>query len=82
MSLVLLTRIDGIAVVRKVVVVLIFGKNRNKPRNIGKTLIPNANQRDPVLVQVKRSLAIKFVLLPMLQPIQEPVAIGGCEGHP
>src|ERR1700728_521031 len=82
MGLVFLARIDGVAVIRKVVVVLIFRENRNQSRNIGKSVIPNAKKSEPVLADVKHSLAIEFVLLPMFQPIKESIAIRGCEGQP
>ena len=82
MGLVFLPRIDRVAVIGEIRVGGICGKDRDKSRNIRKTVIPDAKQSEPMLADVEHSLTIEFVLLPMFQAIQKSIAIGGCERDP
>src|ERR1700722_4213672 len=82
MGLVLLPRVDRVAVVAEIGIGGIRGKDRDQSGDVGKTVVANSKQRKAMVAGVKRSLAIEFVLLPMFQSIEESVAIGGRERNP
>ena len=74
-GLVLLPRVDRVAVIAEAGIGGIQRKNRDKPRNIGEAVIPDAKQSEPVIADAKHPLAVEFVLLPVFQPIQESIAV-------
>ena len=82
MSLILLPRIDGVAVTAEVGIAGIWGKERDETWDVGKTVVANSEQSEPMIAKVKHSLAVELVLLPVFQSIQESIAVGGRKRQP
>ena len=80
-GLVFLTGIDGVSIVDHMSIAE-FVEDRDQPRKIGKTVVPDAEQSEPVLADLEHSLAIEFILLAMFQPIEESISIRSGERHP
>src|ERR1035438_1088803 len=81
-GLVLLAGIDGVASVGICVVGGVGRTDGNKPRNKGKAVIADAEERDPMPAGLDDAQRVDLVLLAMLQPLEKSIPVRGFECHP
>ena len=73
MGLVFLPGVDGVSRVRR--------KDWHQAGYIREAVVSDSQQRKFVVSQPENTLAIQFVLLPVLQSPEESVSIGGFQGE-
>lgn len=76
-GLILLARVDCVAVVGKIRIVCVLRKDGNQPRNIGDPVVTNPELSKPMSPDFKNVLGVQFVLLTMFQSLQEAISVGG-----